>query len=508
MAALWQEVAACSKRAVKTQFEKKGWLISNMETSPNRLTEDHLAQLASQTKDRILTLGELVVLGEKWRLPLSQVVVGEAMVREGKPFDRILDECFGAFEHNLKALEKGLEHGNSFVLGSVATDLAHKGQGVLIDDVLMDRAVVYTLAAEVGNHEVGLRPCAGTGDACPYTGLLKALMESGVSQQKVRLASALILKVGSIFRAGKVTTGCNMEGYGAGSAVTAAVLTDLRGGGAAQAAKAMVLAISPTIGVPCTPRVVTRGLCATHIGSAILGGNLAANLVLKSTLPVDIDIDVMIAMAARVHREAAPAITAVNTKYLKPYFKKRDQVDALLPPGLATAEVELGNTVLAEARQEMRNMMASCRPLTETLGEVVVGGSSIAVGSPTNMARIAHALKQGPISKIEIELTTDLFSRRAINVPAILMGAVFGSHTADGEMYAKVMDMPEVRAIDVSLKELDTPEVQRIRITTDGDSVWLDSRNRGGARVAIVAAEPSREAAIEAAHKLGIQIVA
>ena len=137
----------------------------------------------------------------------------------------------------------------------------------------------------------------------------------------------------------------------------------------------------------------------------------------------------------------------------------------------------------------------------------MVGGSSIAVGSPTNMARIAHALKRGRISKIEIELTKDLYSRRAINVPAILMGAVYGSHTSDGEMYAKVMDMPEVRAIDISLTELDTPEVQRIRITADEASVWLDSRNRGGARVAIVAAEPSREAALEAARTLGIQIV-
>jgi L-serine dehydratase len=123
------------------------------------------------------------------------------------------------------------------------------------------------------------------------------------------------------------------------------------------------------------------------------------------------------------------------------------------------------------------------------------------------MARIAHALKQGRITKLEIELTKDLYSRRSINVPAILMGAVFGSHTSDGEMYAKVMDMPEVKAIDISLKELAEPEVQRIRVTTDRGEVWLDSRNRGGARVAIVDAGPSRDAAVAAARKLGIQVV-
>ncbi|HSQ05951.1 MAG TPA: hypothetical protein VLN59_18070, partial [Burkholderiales bacterium] len=175
--------------------------------------------------------------------------------------------------------------------------------------------------------------------------------------------------------------------------------------------------------------------------------------------------------------------------------------------GLAQADDATSNAVLADARAEMRALMATSRPLAQTLGEVVVGGSSIAVGSPTNMARIAHALTRGKISKIDIELTHDLYSRRAINVPAILMGAVFGSHTSDGEMYARVMDTPEVRGIKISLKELDVPEVQRIRVTAEGGSVWLDSRNRGGARVAIVDAQPSREAAVAAARTLGIQIV-
>lgn len=475
--------------------------------STNLLSTHHIKAISNSTKDRTATLGELVALAEELNLPLSQVVVGEAMVREEKTYDTIIDECFGAFEHNLRALEKGLIDGNSFVLGTVATDLARQERGTLIEDALLDRALIYTLAAEVGNHEVGLRPCAGTGDSCPYTGLLKALLETGVDPERVRLTSALILKVGSIFRAGKVTTGCNMEGYGAGSAATAAALTDLRGGSPSQVAKAMIIAISPTLGVPCTPRVVTRGLCATHIGAAILVGNLASKLVLKSTLPVDIDVDVMIAMAARIHREAAPAITAVNVKYLKPYFKKRAQVEALLAPGLANSDANAADEVLVEAREELRRMMASSRPLTQTLGDVVVGGSSIAVGSPTNMARIAHALKRGRISKIEIELTKDLYSRRAINVPAILMGAVFGSHTSDGQMYSKVMDTPEVRAIDISLKEVSEPEVQRIRILADERSVWLDSRNRGGARVAIIDAEPSRDDAINAARTLGIQIV-
>lgn len=54
--------------------------------SINMLSERHLARLADGTKDKVLTLGELVALGEELKLPLSQLVVGEAMVREGKSF--------------------------------------------------------------------------------------------------------------------------------------------------------------------------------------------------------------------------------------------------------------------------------------------------------------------------------------------------------------------------------------------------------------------------------------
>jgi len=113
-----------------------------------------------------------------------------------------------------------------------------------------------------------------------------------------------------------------MEGFGAGAAATAAALTDLRGGTPGQIAKAIVLAMSPTIAVPCTPRVMVAGLCTTHISGAILIGNQASHLVLKTSLPVDVDVDVMIAMAARVHVEAAPIITNLNLKYLEPYFRR------------------------------------------------------------------------------------------------------------------------------------------------------------------------------------------
>lgn len=465
-------------------------------------------RLEKELSAKILTFGELIEIAEEEGLSLSSVVVAEAMVKEGKSYEESLSDVMGEFVHNMKALEIGLTRGRSFILGTVGSDLAKYGDDkVLINDSLINKALIYTLATEVGNHEIGLQPCAGTGDSCPYTGLIRALKEEGFSQEKIALAAALILKVGSIFRAGKQTTGCNMEGFGAGAAATAAALTDLRGGTPKQVAKAIVLAISPTIAVPCTPRVMAAGLCASHISGAILIGNQAANLILKTSLPVDIDVDVMIAMAARIHVEAAPVITAINLEYLEPYFQKKNQVEPFVDEDIRNSEKEKANTIKKRAREEIRNLISSSRPLTQVFGDVVVGGSSIAVGSPTNMARICHAMLSGEIKKIEIDLTVDLFSRRAINIPAILMGAIYGARTDDAELYHKIFELPEIKNIEVKINKVDIPQVQRIRIEATETSAMVDAKNRGGGRVAIVDAKPSLKEALIAAERLGIEVV-
>ena len=467
-----------------------------------------ISRLERELQVKILTFGELIEIAEEEGLSMSSVVVAEAMVKEGRSYEEILSDVMGEFDHNMKALEIGLTKGRSFILGTVGSDLAKYGDDkILIDDSLINKALIYTLATEVGNHEIGLQPCAGTGDSCPYTGLIRALKEEGFSQEKIALAAALILKVGSIFRAGKQTTGCNMEGFGAGAAATAAALTDLRGGTPKQVAKAIVLAISPTIAVPCTPRVMAAGLCATHISGAILIGNQAANLILKTSLPVDIDVDVMIAMAARIHVEAAPVITAINLEYLEPYFQKKNQVEPFVDEDIRNSEKAKANTIKKRAREEIRNLISSSRPLTQVFGDVVVGGSSIAVGSPTNMARICHAMLSGEIKKIEIDLTVDLFSRRAINIPAILMGAIYGARTDDAELYHKIFELPEIKNIEVKINKVDIPQVQRIRIEATETSAMVDAKNRGGGRVAIVDAKPSLKEALIAAERLGIEVV-
>jgi L-serine dehydratase len=469
----------------------------------DKVIQKHQKALAEKT----YTLSELVDMAEEENLSLSLLVVAEAMVKENKTYDGILSGVMDAFKHNLGALEVGLTRGKSFLLGTVGADLARYQDRPLIEDSLINRALIYTLATEVGNHEVGLRPCAGTGDSCPYTGLIRALKEENYSREQVSLAAALMLKVGSIFRAGKQTTGCNMEGYGAGAAAVAAALTDLRRGTPRQVAKAIVLAMSPTIAVPCTPRVMVEGLCATHISGAILIGNQASQLVLKTTLPVEVDVDVMIAMAARIHVEAAPVITAINLEYLEPYFRKNPQIEPYVDEDIRRSEKEKAERIKRQAREEIRTLLSSSRPLTQVFGDVVVGGSSIAVGSPTNMARICHAMITGSIKKIEIDLTTDLFSRRAINIPAILMGAIFGAQTGDVEMYHHIFEKPEIKNIEIKINKVDVPEVQRIRIETTEKGAMVDARNRGGGRVAIVDAKPSMEEALLAAKQLGIEVV-
>ncbi len=454
------------------------------------------------------TLGELIQMAEVQGVALSHLVAAQAMAQESLSYKDLLQTVMDSFQHNFGACELGLTEGKSFLLGKVASDLARENlySPALIQDELINRAMTYTLATEVGNHEIGLRPCAGTGDSCPYTGLIRALQEHPYPWERVALATALILKIGGIFRAGKETTGCNMEGLGAGAAVTAAVLTELRGGTPVQVGKAIVLALSPTIAVPCTPRVMVPGLCALHISGAILLGNQAANLVLKTSLPVPVDVDVMLAMAARIHKDAAPAITPINIRYLRPFFEKNAEVEKLIPEEILAREAREKNEVLEQAREEVRRMISQSSPINRTLGSVVFGGSSMAVGSPTNMGRIAHEMVKGQITGIRIELTMDLFSRRAINVPGILMGALYGASTDDIASYRKVVGDVLRRRLPVELIQVEEPEVQRIWLQGTEGSAMVDSRNRGGGRLAIVGALPSREEALAAARRLGIVV--
>src|SRR5512139_3111455 len=92
--------------------------------------------------EHIYTLSELVDIAGEESLPLSAMVVAEAMVKEGKTYEGILSGVMDAFKHNLGALEVGLTRGKSFLLGTVGSDLARYQDRPLIDDSLVNRALI------------------------------------------------------------------------------------------------------------------------------------------------------------------------------------------------------------------------------------------------------------------------------------------------------------------------------------------------------------------------------
>lgn len=453
-----------------------------------------------------LTFGESVEIASDLRCRVSDIVIAEAVLSTGESPEEIFKKLEDSFDHNLMALEIGLSSGVSPLLGSIGMELANK-EHFLMKDAVIDKALIYTLATQVGNHEIGLRPCAGTGDVCPYTGLFKAMKESTSDRETVLRSAAVMLKIGTIFRVGKTTVGCNMEGYGAGAAVTAAALTEFRGGKPKEIGDALVLALSPTLGVPCTPQVVVAGLCATHIGGAIIIGALASSLILDGKLTIDVEPDVMINLASKIHLISAEKINPSVIESLTPFFKRNPEVEPYIKEEIKERDEVASIRIKQESRKKMRELAKLANPITAPFGEVVVGGSSLTVGSPANTGRIAHFLSHGKIRKIRVRLCPELFARRSISIPGILMGALYGCSTSDAKSYKMVMDDIASRKIEVDIEAVDEPQVQRVEITTDESEIMVNALNRGGGRLKLVEAVPSLEKAREVANRLGIDLV-
>ncbi len=380
-----------------------------------------------------LTIGQCIDLASEFGTHVSEVVLAEAVEVNKMTREEVLSAILSAFSHNMYAVEIGATSGESFLLGHVGQELTD-GEIKLNEDPFINSALAYTLAAQVGNHCVGLQPCAGTGDSCPYSGLVRAMLETIDNKETVACLTALLLKVGTIFRVGKTSTGCNLEGFGAGSAATAAVMAEMLGGTPEQVGKAIVLALSPTVAVPCTPRVMVPGLCATHIGGAILNGNLAAKLAVKTSVPINVPVDVMIAMAAAVHPESAKHIVPTVIKYMEPFFRTNESVEDYVSKKVKDKEAAQIKATIAEATAEAQKLALKANSIVKPFGDAVVGGSSQAVGSPTNTARIAHELAKGEITGVKIELYPELFARRGINVPGILMAAIYGAGTDNAKL--------------------------------------------------------------------------
>ena len=208
-----------------------------------------MSDLRSAVKGTMpLTMGEAIALAKKYQARVVDVILIENEISTGLSREDLLNRVMDEYAHNLKAVELGVTEGNSFLLGNVAAQLREKGTGVCFQDTFLDKALMYTVGAEIGNHCIGIRPCAGTGDSCPYAGFVRAMIDTGVDAKTIAEIAALMLKIGGLFRVGKVTTGCNMEGFGAGSACVAAATVALEGGTPEQMEKAMTKADYEKIG--------------------------------------------------------------------------------------------------------------------------------------------------------------------------------------------------------------------------------------------------------------------
>lgn len=456
-----------------------------------------------------MTIGQCIEAAKALDMRVGDVILEEDADFEGIAKEDVIKAMHAAFEHNLKACELGLTVGHSSLLGDVGRELNNPNSKVkIVEDDFVNRIVVCTLAAQVGNHTIGLRPCAGTGDSCPYTGFVKAVMEFYPDDTEVlNRVIAVMLKIGGMYRIGKCTTGCNMEGLGAGACATAAAFVELAGGTPDQMETAMTLAISPTISVPCTPRVLAPGLCATHIGGGVLTARLASQLAMYTTIPCGIPVDVMIAMAAQCHLASAEHVVPVTIKYMEAFFKRDSRVEQYVKQEVLDAEAERKRDVMHDALQEARSLASRANLITTPFADAVVGGTSEGVGSPTNCARLAHFLAKGEVKKVRVEFCSEMFARRTINIPGVLMAAVNGSGTDDAKGYETILAEVQEKGIEVEVVEVDEPQVQKVIITASEKDSYVDTLNRAGARLVLRAASAPREEVEALAKKLNIVII-
>ncbi len=456
-----------------------------------------------------MTIGQCIEAAKELEMRVGDVIIEEDADFEGISREETARLMREAFAHNLRACEMGLTTAHSSLLGEIGRELDGPDAPKIIEDPFVNRVVVCTLAAQVGNHTIGLRPCAGTGDSCPYTGFAKAVMEFYPGEEELlNRILAVMLKVGGMYRIGKCTTGCNMEGLGAGACATAAAFVELAGGTPDAMETAMTLAISPTISVPCTPRVLAPGLCATHIGGGVLIAKLASQLAMHTTIPCGIPVDVMIAMAAQCHLASAEHVVPVTIRYMESFFKRDKRVEQYVRPGVVEAEAQRKAKVMVDARKEASDLASRANLITHPFADATVGGTSEGVGSPTNCARLAHFLAKGKITGVKVEFCPEMFARRTINLPGVLMAAVDGCGTDDAKAYESILGEVEARGIKVDVVEVpDVPQLQRVTVYATEQDSFVDTLNRAGARLVLRDASAPREEVEALAKKLNIVII-
>ena len=171
------------------------------------------------------------------------------------------------------------------------------------------------------------------------------------------------------------------------------------------------------------PRVLVPALCTAHVGGAILGGMYAGRLCTTVEMTVNVPFDVMFAMASLVHKESAHHIVPTVVEYMEPFFQRTAEVESLVSEEVHKADKARIEETLEKAKEIAKKMADGSAPIIKTLGDAVVGGSSQAVGSPTNCGRIAHELlNEGEkVTEITIELYPASSAARSVPSPKTAM---------------------------------------------------------------------------------------
>jgi L-serine dehydratase len=94
-----------------------------------------------------LTLGDCISVADEVETSASDVVVTEAMIANGMSRSQVEEAIMNSFSHNFEALEAGLGEGESFLFGKVARELASEANPPVLEDRLINKMIIYTLAA-------------------------------------------------------------------------------------------------------------------------------------------------------------------------------------------------------------------------------------------------------------------------------------------------------------------------------------------------------------------------
>lgn len=251
------------------------------------------------------TAKELLTLCKNEEISISEVVIRRE-VEKGSNRTSIFEKMSKSWEVAKKAIKNGLEN-QKLSVGKMVQDEAKiyneyfkSGKGIL--SPMCQKAVIYAIANNICNACMGkivATPTAGSSGILPGV-LLASSEEIGLSDDDILKGFFTAAGIGIIIAENATMSGaqggCQAE-IGSSTAMTAAALTELRGGTPETCFQAAALALKNLLGLACdpvgglveVPCVKRNGFGATH---AITASEMALAGI-KSVIPFD---EVVIAM--------------------------------------------------------------------------------------------------------------------------------------------------------------------------------------------------------------------